>query len=71
MSLSADIAALVGADHLYFYDAISPIVLAESHRSCRRCSARRAGAAACAGAGDASRVPADGAAAWTTARAIT
>jgi methylenetetrahydrofolate--tRNA-(uracil-5-)-methyltransferase len=29
-SLSADIAALVGADHLYFYDAISPIVLAET-----------------------------------------
>jgi methylenetetrahydrofolate--tRNA-(uracil-5-)-methyltransferase len=29
-SLSADIAALVGAEHLYFYDAISPIVLAES-----------------------------------------
>ena len=29
-SLSADIAALVGAKHLYFYDAISPIVLAES-----------------------------------------
>jgi methylenetetrahydrofolate--tRNA-(uracil-5-)-methyltransferase len=29
-SLSADIARLVGADHLYFYDAISPIVLAES-----------------------------------------
>jgi len=29
-SLSADIAALVGSDHLYFYDAISPIVLAES-----------------------------------------
>jgi methylenetetrahydrofolate--tRNA-(uracil-5-)-methyltransferase len=28
--LSARIAALVGADHLYFYDAISPIVLAES-----------------------------------------
>ena len=27
-SLSADIAALVGSDHLYFYDAISPIVLA-------------------------------------------
>ena len=27
-SLSADIAALVGRDHLYFYDAISPIVLA-------------------------------------------
>jgi methylenetetrahydrofolate--tRNA-(uracil-5-)-methyltransferase len=29
-TLSAEIAALVGADHLYFYDAISPIVLAES-----------------------------------------
>src|SRR5688572_26034063 len=27
-SLSADIAAFVGGDHLYFYDAISPIVLA-------------------------------------------
>ena len=31
-SLSADIAALVGGEHLYFYDAISPIVLAETHR---------------------------------------
>ena len=29
-ALSADIAALVGGDHLYFYDAISPIVLAET-----------------------------------------
>jgi methylenetetrahydrofolate--tRNA-(uracil-5-)-methyltransferase len=29
-SLSAGIAALVGSDHLYFYDAISPIVLSES-----------------------------------------
>jgi methylenetetrahydrofolate--tRNA-(uracil-5-)-methyltransferase len=29
-SLSADIVALVGSDHLYFYDAISPIVLAET-----------------------------------------
>jgi methylenetetrahydrofolate--tRNA-(uracil-5-)-methyltransferase len=28
--LSASIAALVGRDHLYFYDAISPIVLAET-----------------------------------------
>jgi methylenetetrahydrofolate--tRNA-(uracil-5-)-methyltransferase len=28
--LSADIAALVGSDHLAFFDAISPIVLAES-----------------------------------------
>ena len=29
-ALSADVAALVGSSHLYFYDAISPIVLAES-----------------------------------------
>ena len=29
-ALSTDIARLVGADHLYFYDAISPIVLAET-----------------------------------------
>ena len=29
-ALSADIAAMVGAAHLYFYDAISPIVLAET-----------------------------------------
>jgi methylenetetrahydrofolate--tRNA-(uracil-5-)-methyltransferase len=29
-ALSADIAAFVGAGHLYFYDAISPIVLAET-----------------------------------------
>jgi methylenetetrahydrofolate--tRNA-(uracil-5-)-methyltransferase len=29
-ALSAEIAALVGSTHLYFYDAISPIVLAES-----------------------------------------
>jgi methylenetetrahydrofolate--tRNA-(uracil-5-)-methyltransferase len=29
-SLSADVAAFVGAEHLYFYDAISPIVLAET-----------------------------------------
>jgi methylenetetrahydrofolate--tRNA-(uracil-5-)-methyltransferase len=29
-ALSSEIARLVGADHLYFYDAISPIVLAES-----------------------------------------
>jgi methylenetetrahydrofolate--tRNA-(uracil-5-)-methyltransferase len=28
--LSADIASIVGGDHLYFYDAISPIVLAET-----------------------------------------
>jgi methylenetetrahydrofolate--tRNA-(uracil-5-)-methyltransferase len=29
-TLSADLARLVGQEHLYFYDAISPIVLAES-----------------------------------------
>jgi methylenetetrahydrofolate--tRNA-(uracil-5-)-methyltransferase len=29
-ALSSDIAGLVGADHLYFYDAISPIVLADT-----------------------------------------
>jgi methylenetetrahydrofolate--tRNA-(uracil-5-)-methyltransferase len=29
-SLSADVASLVGGSHLYFYDAISPIVLAET-----------------------------------------
>jgi methylenetetrahydrofolate--tRNA-(uracil-5-)-methyltransferase len=29
-ALSADIARFAGADHLFFYDAISPIVLAES-----------------------------------------
>lgn len=29
-ALSVEITALVGQDHLYFYDAISPIVLAES-----------------------------------------
>ena len=48
-TLSADIAALVGAEHLYFYDAISPIVLAETIDMARS-SARRAGAEACAGA---------------------
>jgi methylenetetrahydrofolate--tRNA-(uracil-5-)-methyltransferase len=29
-ALSAEIATLVGAKHLYFYDAISPIVSGES-----------------------------------------
>jgi len=29
-ALSADLARLVGAEHLYFYDAISPIVLADT-----------------------------------------
>jgi methylenetetrahydrofolate--tRNA-(uracil-5-)-methyltransferase len=38
--LSADIARLVGSEHLYFYDAVSPIVLAESidHRKVFRAS---------------------------------
>jgi methylenetetrahydrofolate--tRNA-(uracil-5-)-methyltransferase len=50
-SLSADIAAMVGASHLYFYDAVSPIVLAEtidmgkvfraSRRGCSSAHARR------------------------------
>jgi hypothetical protein len=31
-ALSADIARMVGGDQLYFYDAISPIVLAETIR---------------------------------------
>jgi methylenetetrahydrofolate--tRNA-(uracil-5-)-methyltransferase len=30
LALSEDLARLVGGDHLYFYDAISPIVLADS-----------------------------------------
>jgi methylenetetrahydrofolate--tRNA-(uracil-5-)-methyltransferase len=29
-SLSTEIAAMIGSDHLYFYDAVSPIVLADS-----------------------------------------
>ena len=29
-ALSADLARIVGGEHLYFYDAISPIVLAET-----------------------------------------
>ena len=40
--LSAEIAGLVGQDHLYFYDAISPVVAADTiDRS--KVSARRAG----------------------------
>lgn len=52
-SLSADIAALVGSDHLYFYDAISPIVLAETvdmskvFRASRWGRSLRANGAAC------------------------
>jgi len=58
-TLSADIAAMVGSSHLYFYDAISPIVLAETidmakvfrasrwGRSLRGTGDSGAGAAAC------------------------
>jgi len=42
-SLSADIAALVGGEHLYFYDAISPIVLAETINMTRAFRASRWG----------------------------
>ena len=42
-SLSRDIATLVGADHLYFYDAISPIVLADTIDSSRVFRASRWG----------------------------
>src|SRR3954447_22975267 len=42
-ALSANIALLVGGDHLYFYDAISPIVLAESIDRSKVCRASRWG----------------------------
>ena len=54
-ALSADIAALVGAAHLYFYDAISPIVLGESidmakvYRASRWGRSLRAGGTGAAG----------------------
>ena len=48
-ALSADIAALVGAEHLYFYDAISPIVLAEIDRSTKVFRASRWGRSLAAG----------------------
>ena len=76
-ALSADIRAFVGGDHLYFYDAISPIVLADSidmskvFRASRwDRSLRGAGAAGAAGtAGDARAAAATGAAAGTGAAA--
>ncbi len=58
-SLSADIAAMVGSDHLYFYDAISPIVLAETidrakvFRASRWGRSLRGGAGSAKGAGSA------------------
>jgi methylenetetrahydrofolate--tRNA-(uracil-5-)-methyltransferase len=54
-SLSADIRAFVGADHLYFYDAISPIVLADTidmnkaFRASRWGRSLRSGASSAAG----------------------
>jgi methylenetetrahydrofolate--tRNA-(uracil-5-)-methyltransferase len=54
-SLSADIAAMVGRDHLYFYDAISPIVLSESIDSSRVFRASRWGRSLRAGRNDTRR----------------
>jgi methylenetetrahydrofolate--tRNA-(uracil-5-)-methyltransferase len=63
-ALSADIARLVGGDHLYFYDAISPIILAETvdrgkvfrqsrwNRNIRSAETRAAGSAAACGVDD-------------------
>ena len=74
-ALSADIAALVGGDHLYFYDAISPIVLAETIDRDEGVPRLALGTAACAARPTARRLkadasPADGPpAAWTTAKA--
>ena len=55
--LSADIAALVGGDHLYFYDAISPIVLAETHRPVEGVPRVALGPEPGSGVGPASRRP--------------
>ena len=67
-SLSKEIATLVGGDHLYFYDAISPIVL-PSRSTAPKSSARPAGAAASGCHGGGSRTaPCTGAAAWTTGK---
>lgn len=62
-ALSADIKALVGSDHLAFYDAISPIVLAESidqskvFRASRWNRSLRADATGATGAEGAGAVP--------------
>jgi methylenetetrahydrofolate--tRNA-(uracil-5-)-methyltransferase len=57
-TLSREIAALVGADHLYFYDAISPIVLAESIDMSKVFRASRWGRSLRGGAGDPPAAPA-------------
>ena len=59
-SLSAAVAALVGQDHLYFYDAISPIVLAETIDQDRVFRASRWGRHAPAAAADLSERHWDG-----------
>ena len=57
--LSADIAALVGGDHLYFYDAISPIVLSETIDRTKVFRASRWGRSL-RGVSDSSRAPLSG-----------
>jgi methylenetetrahydrofolate--tRNA-(uracil-5-)-methyltransferase len=57
-ALSAEIAALVGATHLYFYDAISPIVSGESLDMSKIFRASRWGRSF--RSADASRVPPEG-----------
>ena len=59
-SLSADIAALVGREHLYFYDAISPIVLADSIDRSKVFRASRWGRSLHAPAGSDTRAIGDG-----------
>ena len=61
-ALSAEIAALVGAEHSYFYDAISPIVLAETIDRSKVFRASRWDGAAAAPRADARSHRADGAA---------
>jgi methylenetetrahydrofolate--tRNA-(uracil-5-)-methyltransferase len=56
-SLSSGIAALVGREHLYFYDAISPIVLAESIDRTKVFRASRWGRSRGSRDGDASEPP--------------
>ena len=75
-ALSADIRAFVGADHLYFYDAISPIVLADTidmskvFRASRWGRSLRPGASGASGAsGAVGATVRRRAAAWTMAKA--
>src|SRR5262245_35522151 len=57
-ALSRGVAALGGADHLYFYDAISPIVLAESIDMSKVFRAARWGRSLRGGAADSPAAPA-------------